>query len=90
MPVGRGKTYLLRIISAVMDEELFFGIAHHKLILVGKDGSYTKQVGTSYIMIAPGQSMDLLLEANQPNGLYVMAARVFFFFNFVKGNPKAF
>lgn len=58
-----------------MDEELFFGIAHHKLILVGKDGSYTKQVETSYIMIAPGQSLDLLLRANQPHGHYVMAGR---------------
>ncbi|PRQ20207.1 putative laccase [Rosa chinensis] len=77
MLVEHGKTYLLRIISAVMDEELFFGIAHHKLILVGKDGAYTKQVETSYIMIAPGQSMDLLLEANQPHGLYVMAARAY-------------
>lgn len=77
MLVEHGKTYLLRIISAVMDEELFFGIAHHKLILVGKDGSYTKQVETSYIMIAPGQSLDLLLRANQPHGHYVMAGRAY-------------
>ncbi|BBG96059.1 laccase 14 [Prunus dulcis] len=66
MTVEHGKTYLLRIISAVMDEELFFGIANHKMILVGRDGSYTKQIETSYIMIAPGQSMDVLLQANQP------------------------
>ncbi|ONI35886.1 hypothetical protein PRUPE_1G559300 [Prunus persica] len=77
MTVEHGKTYLLRIISAVMDEELFFGIANHKMILVGRDGSYTKQVVTSYIMIAPGQSMDVLLQANQPPSFYFMAARAY-------------
>ncbi|KAM1204121.1 hypothetical protein ACFX2J_019853 [Malus domestica] len=77
MSVKHGKTYLLRIISAVMDEELFFGIANHKLTLVGKDGYYTKQIETSYIMITPGQSMDVLLQANQPPSLYFMAARAY-------------
>lgn len=77
MTVEHGKTYLLRIISAVMDEELFFGIANHKMILVGRDGSYTKQIETSYIMIAPGQSMDVLLQANQPPSFYFMAARAY-------------
>ncbi|PQQ17527.1 laccase-14 [Prunus yedoensis var. nudiflora] len=77
MTVKHGKTYLLRIISAVMDEELFFGIANHKMILVGRDGSYTKQIETSYIMIAPGQSMDVLLQANQPPSFYFMAARAY-------------
>ncbi|KAB2598978.1 laccase-14 [Pyrus ussuriensis x Pyrus communis] len=75
--VKNGKTYLLRIISAVMDEGLFFGIANHKLTLVGKDGYYTKQIETSYLMITPGQSMDVLLQANQPPSLYFMAARAY-------------
>ncbi|XP_059654721.1 laccase-14 [Cornus florida] len=73
--VDYGKTYLLRIISAVMDEDLFFAISQHKLTLVGTDGSYTKPLKTEYIMITPGQSMDVLLEANQPPSLYHMAAR---------------
>ncbi|CAJ2649074.1 unnamed protein product [Trifolium pratense] len=76
MIVDYGKTYLLRIINAVMDEELFFAIANHKLTLVGKDGLYLKPIKTDYIMITPGQSMDILLEANQQHhGHYFMAAR---------------
>lgn len=77
MNVKQGKTYLLRIISAVMDEDLFFGITQHKMTLVGKDGFYTKPIQTDYIMITPGQSMDILLEANQPPSLYSMAATAY-------------
>ncbi|CAK9151933.1 unnamed protein product [Ilex paraguariensis] len=73
--VEQGKTYLLRIVSAVMDENLFFSIAKHKLILLGTDGCYTKPFKTDHIMITPGQSMDVLLQANQPPSLYYMAAR---------------
>jgi len=36
MIVDYGKTYLLRIINAVMDEELFFAIENHKLTVVGR------------------------------------------------------
>ncbi|KAA8536484.1 hypothetical protein F0562_028962 [Nyssa sinensis] len=73
-PVNYGKTYLLRIVNLVMDENLFFAISHHKLTLVGTDGCYTKPFKSDYIMITPGQSMDVLLEANQPPNLYYMAA----------------
>ncbi|KAK4491223.1 hypothetical protein RD792_001956, partial [Penstemon davidsonii] len=75
MEVKQGKTYLLRIVSAVMDENLFFSIAKHKLILVGTDGFYTKPFETNYIMITPGQSMDVLLQTNQFPSSYYMAAR---------------
>ncbi|KAK7302500.1 hypothetical protein RJT34_13390 [Clitoria ternatea] len=75
--VDQGKTYLLRMINAVMDEDLFFGIGKHKLTVVGKDGCYLKPIKTDYIMIAPGQSMDILLEANQPLGHYFMAGRAY-------------
>ncbi|CAI9770093.1 unnamed protein product [Fraxinus pennsylvanica] len=75
MEVMHGKTYLLRIVSAVMEENLFFSIAKHKLTLVGTDGFYTKPFETDYIMITPGQSMDVLLKANQSSNLYYMAAR---------------
>ncbi|AES63403.2 laccase-14 [Medicago truncatula] len=75
MIVDYGKTYLLRIINGVMDEELFFAIKNHKLTVVGKDGLYLKPIKTDYIMITPGQSMDILMEANQPLGHYFMAAR---------------
>nr|AEO27916.1 laccase-like protein [Brassica rapa subsp. pekinensis] len=77
MKVVRHRRYLLRIINAVMDEELFFAIANHTLTVVAKDGLYLKHFNTSYLMITPGQSMDVLLHANQRSGRYFMAARAY-------------
>lgn len=39
------------------------------------DGAYVKPIVTDYIMISPGQTMDVLLTADQPAGRYYMAAR---------------
>ncbi|ESQ40864.1 hypothetical protein EUTSA_v10015612mg [Eutrema salsugineum] len=72
-----GLQYLLRIINAVMDEELFFAIANHTLTVVAKDGLYLKHFNTSYLMITPGQSIDVLLHANQRSGRYFLAARAY-------------
>lgn len=78
MLVEHGKTYLLRMVNAAMDNGLFFSIAGHLLTLVGSDGSYTKPLTTDYILINPGETMDLRLNANQdPGNLYYMAARAF-------------
>jgi laccase len=73
--VEYGKTYLLRLVNAAMNAELYFAIAQHTLTLVGMDGSYVKPVVTSYLMIAPGQTMDILVTADQPPYRYYMAAR---------------
>ncbi|KAJ0024439.1 hypothetical protein Pint_07815 [Pistacia integerrima] len=78
LTVKYGKTYLLRIVNAVMNEENFFGIANHSLTVVGQDGAYIKPINTSYIMIAPGQTMDVLLIANQNLSHYYMAASPYF------------
>ncbi|XP_072990289.1 laccase-15-like [Typha latifolia] len=78
MQVDHGKRYLLRVINAGLSNGVFFSISRHRLTVVGSDGSYTKPFTTDFIMIAPGESMDLLLEANKnPNELYYMAARSF-------------
>ncbi|KAL0384506.1 UNVERIFIED_CONTAM: Laccase-14 [Sesamum radiatum] len=78
MNVKHGESYLLRIVSAIMDENVFFSIAQHKLTLVGTDGFYMRPFQTDYIMITPGQSMDVLLEADQPSSrLYYIAARAY-------------
>ncbi|XWS68328.1 hypothetical protein CRYUN_Cryun04dG0080900 [Craigia yunnanensis] len=53
MMAEKGKRYLLQIISAIMDENLFFDIVKHKLTLVGKDGFYMKPFTTDYLMITP-------------------------------------
>ncbi|KAL9224740.1 hypothetical protein vseg_000749 [Gypsophila vaccaria] len=73
--VERGKTYLLRIVNVVMDEELFFGIAKHEMEVVAIDGHYTKPFITNYIMITPGQTIDVLVKMTEFGGSYFMAAR---------------
>ncbi|KAL6134767.1 hypothetical protein ACLB2K_066995 [Fragaria x ananassa] len=55
------KTYLLRIINAVMNAELYFAIAEHTLTVVGMDGSYVKPIVTDFVMISTGQTMDILV-----------------------------
>ncbi|GLT64094.1 hypothetical protein SLA2020_366070 [Shorea laevis] len=74
LAVEYGKTYLLRIINAAMNEEQFFAIAQHNLTVVGSDGAYLKPITTNYIMITPGQTMDVLLTANQNRSLYYIAS----------------
>nr|XP_043614225.1 laccase-1 [Erigeron canadensis] len=77
--VEQGKTYMLRIINAALNDELFFTIANHILKVVEIDASYTKPFDTKAIMITPGQTTTVLFTANQHNqdsdGLFVMAAR---------------
>lgn len=74
--VDYGKTYLLRLVNAAMNAELYFAIAQHNLTLVGLDGSYVKPVVTTSLMITPGQTMDILVTANQPpQDRYYVAAR---------------
>jgi laccase len=57
--------------------ELFFSIARHNLTVVGMDGHYIKPIVTNYIIISPGQTMDIILTTNQSLGHYYMAARQF-------------
>jgi laccase len=75
--VEHGKTYLLRIVNAVMNEEMFFGIANHTITVVGQDGAYITPITVDYIMITPGQTMDVLLTANQAPSYYYIVATPF-------------
>ncbi|KAJ8650856.1 hypothetical protein MRB53_003879 [Persea americana] len=77
IPVDSGETYLLRIINAAMNQELFFSIAGHKMTVVSADAVYTKPFTTSVLLITPGQTTDVLLTANRPPGRYYMAARAY-------------
>ena len=75
LDVVKGKLYLLRIINAAMNMQLFFKIANHKLTVVAADAVYTKPYLTDVIVIAPGQTVDALLHADQSIGSsYYMAA----------------
>ncbi|XP_047335404.1 laccase-15-like [Impatiens glandulifera] len=75
LQVQKGKTYLLRIINAALNEMLFFAIAGHKLTIIGADASYTKPLTLRFLTISPGQTMDVLLHTNKKPGNYYMASR---------------
>ncbi|GFP96534.1 laccase-11 [Phtheirospermum japonicum] len=75
--VEQGKTYLLRLINAALNDELFFAIAGHTMTVVEIDAVYTKPFSTDAILIAPGQTTNVLVRANQIPGRYFMAARPF-------------
>ncbi|KGN54357.1 laccase-4 [Cucumis sativus] len=77
LPVKSGHTYLLRIINAALNEELFFKIAGHKLTVVEVDATYVKPFKTDTILIAPGQTTNALITADQTSGKYLVAASPF-------------
>lgn len=75
MEVESGKTYLLRIINAALNDDLFFAISGHNMMLVEVDADYTKPFMTQAILIAPEQTTNVLVRANWLAGRYFMAAR---------------
>ncbi|XP_057477028.1 laccase-4-like [Actinidia eriantha] len=77
LSVESGKTYMLRIINAALNEELFFKIAGHKLTVVEVDATYVKPFKIDTIVIAPGQTTNVLVTANQGSGKYMVAASPF-------------
>ncbi|XP_062172008.1 laccase-4-like [Alnus glutinosa] len=77
LPVNSSKTYLLRIINAALNEELFFKIAGHQLTVVEVDAAYTKPFKTDTIVIAPGQTTNALLTTDLRTGKYLVAASPF-------------
>ncbi|KAI4389427.1 hypothetical protein MLD38_001655 [Melastoma candidum] len=73
--VDYGKTYLIRLVNGVMNVEMFFAIGQHNLTVVGMDGSYLKPFVSTFVVLSPGQTIDLLVTANQPLGSYYVASR---------------
>ncbi|XP_049405802.1 laccase-7-like [Solanum stenotomum] len=72
--VKQGKTYLLRIINAALNNQLFLKIANHNMKVVAVDAAYTNPYITDVVVVAPGQTTDVLLTANQAPASYYMAA----------------
>ncbi|KAJ0430455.1 putative laccase [Helianthus annuus] len=68
-----GKTYMIRLIGALLNMESFFSIANHKLTIVEADGEYTKPFTTDRVMLGPGQTLNVLVTADQKIGRYSMA-----------------
>ncbi|MED6122325.1 hypothetical protein PIB30_038714 [Stylosanthes scabra] len=75
--VDFGKTYLLRMVNAAMNVIFFFSVYKHNLTVVGADASYTEPLTRDFICISPGQTLDVLLHANQEPDHYYMAARAY-------------
>ncbi|XP_042510514.1 laccase-4-like [Macadamia integrifolia] len=77
LQVESGKTYMLRIINAALNEELFFKVAGHNLTVVEVDATYTKPFTTDTLLITPGQTTNALLTANLGAGKYLVTASPF-------------
>lgn len=75
-----GKTYLVRLINAALNDELFFSIANHTLTIVEADAIYVKPSKSDIIVIAPGQTTNVLLKTKPyyPNTTFFMLARPYF------------
>ncbi|MCO5593930.1 hypothetical protein L7F22_047949 [Adiantum nelumboides] len=77
IPVKKGETYLLRIINAAMNFQMYFQVAKHMLTVVETDASFSKPYTTDIIVLAPGQTADVLITADQEVDSYVFGAAVF-------------
>ncbi|KAK9127068.1 hypothetical protein Syun_015865 [Stephania yunnanensis] len=77
LKVKQGKTYLLRLINAAMNDELFFSIANHTFTIVDVDAVYVKPFETDKMVIAPGQTSNVLLNTKPyyPKATFFMEAR---------------
>ncbi|KAK7404555.1 hypothetical protein VNO78_05507 [Psophocarpus tetragonolobus] len=78
--VKPGKTYLLRLINAALNDELFFSIANHTLVTVEADASYVKPFESDILVLGPGQTSNVLLKTKPeyPNASFLMLARPYF------------
>ncbi|XWS53214.1 hypothetical protein CRYUN_Cryun11dG0138700 [Craigia yunnanensis] len=63
LKVKPGKTYLLRLIKAALNDVLFFSITNHTLTVVEADA--VKPFETETILIAPDQTQMFFLRPNQ-------------------------
>ncbi|KAG8494977.1 hypothetical protein CXB51_012736 [Gossypium anomalum] len=77
LKVKPGKTYLLLLINVALNDQLFFGIANDTLTVVEADAVYVKPFETEAILLASGQTTNVLLKTKPtyPNGSFFMAAR---------------
>ncbi|KAK1270572.1 Laccase-17 [Acorus gramineus] len=77
LKVKPGKTYMLRLINAALNDELFFSIANHTVKVVEADAVYVKPFDTDVVLITPGQTTNVLLEthSSHSNATFLMEAR---------------
>ncbi|KAL9247116.1 hypothetical protein vseg_020581 [Gypsophila vaccaria] len=77
LKVKQGKTYMLRLINAALNDQLFFSIADHTLTIVEVDAVYVKPFDTQTLVLAPGQTTNVLLNTKPqfPHALFFMTAK---------------
>ncbi|XP_050290854.1 laccase-2-like [Quercus robur] len=80
LKVKPGKTYLLRLINAALNDELFFTIANHTFTIVETDAIYIKPIKTNILLLTPGQTTNILLKTNpqSPNTTFFILAKPYF------------
>ncbi|XP_057460780.1 laccase-17-like [Actinidia eriantha] len=80
LKVKPGKIYMLRLINAALNDELFFGIANHTITVVETDAVYVKPFITDIAVITPGQTTTVLLKTKPsiPNATFFMMASPYF------------
>ncbi|CAM6129148.1 unnamed protein product [Calypogeia fissa] len=71
----RNKTYLLRVVNAAVDAHVFFSVANHTMTVVEADGGYVEPFDTGIAFLSPGQTINVLITANQPSGKYLIQAQ---------------
>ncbi|KAG9139167.1 hypothetical protein Leryth_026032 [Lithospermum erythrorhizon] len=85
--VKSGKTYMLRIICANLNNHAFFSVAAHIMTVVAIDAVYTTPYTTNIVVLAPGQTVDVLITTNQQPSSYYMASRYYYPLIRVDGVP---
>ncbi|KAL2924779.1 Laccase-17 [Bienertia sinuspersici] len=80
LKVQPGKTYLLRLINAALNDDLFFSIANHTITVVEADALYVKPFETDILLITPGQTTNVLLKTkpDPTQAKYLMAVSPYF------------
>jgi len=75
-----GKTYLLWLINAALNDELFFSIANHTFTTDEANATYVKPFESNLLVITPGQTTNILLKTEPiaPNASFYMLARPYF------------
>ncbi|KAL8526896.1 hypothetical protein ACS0TY_015949 [Phlomoides rotata] len=72
-----GKTYMLRLINAALNDELFFSIVNHNLTVIEADAVYVKPFKTNIVLISPRQTTNVLLRTKRrhQSATFLMSAQ---------------
>jgi iron transport multicopper oxidase len=73
-----GRTYRLRVSNVGARTSLSFRVQGHKLLLVEAEGAYTAQKHYASLDVHPGQSLSVLVTADQqPRAYYIIVSSLF-------------